>query len=734
MISRGVFFISAVLLIIGSANITISGNTRLLIPFNVILAEVAIGLYILFQNRKSEMNRAFCALSICLAFWAYAAQRFTYSLTLPSAVLWGKLVFIGPAVAAPMFYYFTFVFPRRMDNLSGTQKLLMFLLPAAAVAMLPTDLILKEAVLTEGAPAITFGVGYSFLLAYFIIYVGYGIANMIGRYNSSIGGERMQARYLLFGVTLSAIFAGVTGLMLPSFGEYRFTGYSPLFAFIFLATTAYAIGVARLVSIEFMMQKGLIYLVISTILTFFYVLAGLASGQPLEYILGDKTIVAFMFFAMFASIIYQPVYRYILELSDRLLYGGRYNYQKTLLNMSHGITSVIKLSELMRLIVSNFLDNIKVKEMSVLIFDENRMKFKSAPCEIKTAGKYKRIEFDANGPIATYLSTKRDILVRDEVESKTDGHPSLSQTGVFQSLRHELEKLGMALWIPVISKEKLIAIICIGYKLSGDMYTDEDIELLKILSNQIAVAFDNSMMYSTISRQYEELKRTKDKLDEADKLASLGTMAAGMAHEIKNPLSSMKVFSQLLHDRYEDPDFRRKFEEIIPTEIGRIDRIVEGLLSFARSPEMKLSEVNIQEMLEEILSDFKGDIERGNISIIKKFNVVPGIQADREQLLRAFSNIILNAVQAMPAGGQLEIELDPEKSSKSVTVKIADAGEGIPKEQLKHIFDPFFTTKHYGTGLGLTISHSIISKHRGTIEIQSEGSKGTTVTVTLPVS
>lgn len=738
VLSKGVFFISAAILIIGSVNIIVSGNTRLLIPFNVILVDIAIGLYILFQNRKGEINMAFCALSISLAFWAYATQRLTYSLTPLSAMLWGKLVYIGPAFAAPLFYYFTFVFPKRTGNLSGTQRIFMFLLPVAAIAMLPTDLILKESVLAEGGRAIVFGVGYSFLLAYFIIYIGYGIANMIGKYNSSLGGERMQARYLLFGVILSAVFAGITSLILPWLGEYRFTGYGPLFALIFLATTAYAIGVARLLSIEFMMQKGLIYLVISTILTLFYVLAGLASGQPLEYILGDKTIVAFMFFALFASILYQPVYRFILELSDRLLYGGRYNYQKTLLNMSHGITSVIKLSELIRLIVSNFLDNIKVKEMSVLLLDENRNRFKSAPCDIKTAGKYKRIEFDAGEPIATYLSAKKDILVRDEVESEIGRHPSLlSQAGPFSSfhgLRDELEKLGMAVWIPVISKEKLIAIICLGYKLSGDMYTDEDIELLRILANQIAVAFDNSMMYSTISRQYEELKRAKDKLDEADKLASLGTMAAGMAHEIKNPLSSMKVFSQLLHDRYEDPDFRKKFEEIIPTEISRIDRIVEGLLGFARSPEMKLSQVNIQELFEEILTDFKGDIERGNINIIKKFNDVPDIHADREQLLRAFSNIILNAVQAMPAGGQLEIELGSDKLSKSVTAKIADTGQGIPKEQLNHIFDPFFTTKHYGTGLGLTISHSIIDKHMGTIDIQSESSKGTTVTVTLPVS
>jgi two-component system NtrC family sensor kinase len=737
-LSRGVFFISAAVVIIGSVNIIVAGDIRSLIPFNVILADVAVGFYILFQNRKSEINRSFCALSACLAFWSYATLRFAAAPALSSAEFWGKLVFIGPALFSPIFYYFTYVFPRRIKSLSGAQKILMFLLPAAAISLLSTDFILKGVVMGVGGPSIVFGAGYGVFLAYFIIYGGIGIANMIGKYYSSIGIEKMQAGYLILGAALSAFFAGITSMALPWFNEYRFTAYSPLFTLAFIGATAYAIGVARLLSFEFMMQRGLIYLALSTILTLFYVLAGIASGRPAADMLEQNTLVSFLFFALFASVIYRPVYRYILELSDRLFYGGKYNYQKTLLTLSQGITAVIKLSELINLIVSNFLDNIKVKEISVLIFNENRNRFISAPCAVKTAGRYKRIEFDAGGPIATYLSTKREILVRDEIESEIDKHPFLlSQTGelaALQILRDELEKLGMAAWIPVISKGKLIAIICLGYKLSGDMYTDEDIGLLKILANQLAVSFENSAMYSTITKQYEELKLARDKLSEADRLASLGTMAAGMAHEIKNPLSSMKVFSQLLRERYEDPEFRKKFEEIIPKEINRIDRIVEGLLGFARSPELKLSQVNIQELLEEILTDMKEDAERAGIKIVKRFGSAPNVQADSEQLIRAFSNIILNATQAMASGGKLDIELTEDGPSKAVTVKITDTGHGISKDHLEHIFDPFFTTKHYGTGLGLTIFHSIIEKHKGTIDIQSEEGKGTAVTVTLPVS
>jgi signal transduction histidine kinase len=738
LLSRAVVFTAAAAVITGSLNFIAYGDLQSLIPFNVIITDAALGLYILFQNRKSEINRAFCALSICFAFWIYAILNFAGSMTLVSAEFWSKLLFIGPALIPPIFFYFTNVFPRKDKDISASDSVLLVLLPLAAIAMLPADFTVKEVVAGESGFSMAYGMGFSLFLSYFIIHICYSISRMGGKYFSSAGIEKMQMRYLIFGAALSAFFAGVTGIALPWFNEYRFIVYSPLFTLIFLVTTAYAIGVPRLLSIEYMMQKGFIYLVTTAIFTAFYIAAGLVSGQLPADILGYKPLIAFMFFALIASIIYQPVYEYIMELSDRLLYGGRYNYQKTLLGLSQGITSVIKLGELINLIISTFLDNIKVEEISVLLFDEKRKRFRSAPCDLNTGGKYKRIEFDAAGPIAAYLSANREILVRDEIESEIDKHSSvLSEKGLinsYKALRDELVKLEMAVWVPVISKRELIAIICLGYKMSGDMYTDEDAGLLKTLANQIAVAFENSKMYTTIARQYEELKLTKDKLSEADKLASLGTMAAGMAHEIKNPLSSMKVFTQLLHERYGDAEFRKKFEEVIPKEINRIDRIVEGLLSFAMSPELKLSTVDVHEILEEILSDMKDDFQRSGITVIKKFNPIPMVLAEKEQLRRAFSNIIVNANEAMTNGGKLEIQTSADEPSNTVQVKMIDSGHGISTEHLKHIFDPFFTTRHYGTGLGLTITQSIINGLKGRINIHSEEGKGTTATVTLPAS
>jgi signal transduction histidine kinase len=723
-LSRGTVYLSIISFIIGSIVLSTSGQTAILVPFYIILANLTLGFYILFQNIRSEINISFCALTICFVFWIYSAFMLKNAVSPSEAIIWGKLIFLGPILMPFIFTTFVMFFPRRIKMLSRLQKIMILLPPAILLFLLPAN------------PSI-YGIGHTFFYIYLISYLAFSLYIMFIKYKISVGIENMQIRYLFMGVIITSFLLIATNSIMPILGNAQYAENGPLFTIIFVASTAYAIKVHRLLSIEYIIEKGLIYLALSSLFTSFFIIAGLLSGYSLGDIINNRLFFIALQFILLASVIYQPALMFIQKIADKLLSGRKYDYQKTLLGMSHDITSVIRLKELINLIISNFLSTIKVKEISFIIFDDEKQKYKSAPCDIKTEGRYKKIEFDIRSPIAHWLKSNKDILVRDEIESEIDKNyfPKTDKSRFIglQHLRDELERLGMAVWIPVISKDKMTAIICLGYKQAGDMYTDEDIGLFKTVANHVAVALENSVMYSTIAKQYEELKLTKDKLSQADKLASLGSMAAGMAHEIKNPLSSMKVFSQLLHDRYDDPEFRKKFIEIMPKEISRIDRIVEGLLSFARSPEPQLFQVDIKEIMDEVLEDLKGNIEKTEIKVTKK--IVPTkILADKDQLSRAFLNIILNAIQAMPGGGSLIIETSVvESPARSLVVRINDTGHGISQDHLKHIFDPFFTTKHYGTGLGLAITHGIITAHKGAIDIESHVDAGTSVTITLPL-
>lgn len=229
------------------------------------------------------------------------------------------------------------------------------------------------------------------------------------------------------------------------------------------------------------------------------------------------------------------------------------------------------------------------------------------------------------------------------------------------------------------------------------------------------------------------VKKLEDHVRRSDKLAALGTMAAGMAHEIKNPLSSMKVLTQLMEKRFDEPEYRQKFSEIMPKEIGRIDKIVESLLGYARTNSPKIEQVQINEVIDESLNFLNEKIKKNNISAVVNANEIPAIWGDSQHFLQVFVNLILNAVQSMPDGGRLNISTNFNVETNEINIIVKDTGCGIPKEDIAYLFDPFFTTKYEGTGLGLTIVHGIIDAHNGRIEVESENNKGSIFRIYLPV-
>jgi PAS domain S-box-containing protein len=244
------------------------------------------------------------------------------------------------------------------------------------------------------------------------------------------------------------------------------------------------------------------------------------------------------------------------------------------------------------------------------------------------------------------------------------------------------------------------------------------------------------------------LKRLEQQIRRSDRLASLGTLSAGMAHEIKNPLVSIKTFAQLLPERYQDSDFRETFSNLIGHEIERIDSLVNQLLRFARPAKPVLKLMHVQEILEKSLLLVGHRLYQKDIKLSRSWEAnVDTIRADADQLEQVFLNFFLNAMDAMKNGGELnvqtEIRTDKEwvsalaqsngNTHEILRITIRDTGDGIRGEDIPHVFDPFFTTKDYGTGLGLSVVHGIIQEHGGQIEVESELKKGTAFHILLPL-
>lgn len=287
--------------------------------------------------------------------------------------------------------------------------------------------------------------------------------------------------------------------------------------------------------------------------------------------------------------------------------------------------------------------------------------------------------------------------------------------------------------------------------------TDTDKDLPLAVSSSIFNSYDGKTLGALIVfSDLTERKILETEMRRADRLASLGTLAAGMAHEIKNPLVALKTFTQLLPEKYSDREFRENFSKLANQEVDRINSLVEQLLNFARPSLPSFRKTDICEILENTLFLLKSKTTEQNIEVKKEIEKLPlMIMADGDQLKQVLLNIIINSLQAMGEKGILTVSARIRRATEAaaaaargeglvrrlhrlwaqdcVLIEISDTGKGIDPKDLPHLFDPFFTTKESGAGLGLAIAHSIIKEHGGIIDVKSMVGEGTTFSITMPM-
>jgi signal transduction histidine kinase len=307
------------------------------------------------------------------------------------------------------------------------------------------------------------------------------------------------------------------------------------------------------------------------------------------------------------------------------------------------------------------------------------------------------------------------------------------------------------LGVPITSKGRVFGNLYLTEKQGAAEFSQEDEKLAVTLAAQAAVAIENASLYEELQRSYEELKQSQHLLVRQEKLASLGRLAAGLAHELNNPLSSVAGFAEGLQRRLGGGTIAsqagvaevQEYLDMIQAEVSRAAAIVRRLLDFARQREPAFGLVDLQGVVAEAVSLVQRQATLANQRIVvATFPDGCAVRGDFQMLQQVFLNLLTNALDAIEGGGEIRIVArclgqthEPAFDRRSVAVVVSDDGSGISPENLAKVFDPFFTTKGVGkgTGLGLAISQSIVEQHGGTIEIRSAGpGKGTVVTVVLP--
>lgn len=324
-----------------------------------------------------------------------------------------------------------------------------------------------------------------------------------------------------------------------------------------------------------------------------------------------------------------------------------------------------------------------------------------------------------------------ETMVVDNIEASEDPYADLLVK----------EGLHSTAYIPLVSKGQPLGVMVVS-SYSGFKFSANYVDFLTAIGNQIGVAVDNANLYENLKRAYQKLKEAQEQVIRTEKLASLGKLAATVAHEINNPLAAVLTYTRLMmklmsrgrftQERLEDI---ARYLTIMESETARCGEIVKNLLAFSRQPKITVEASSIEELIEKTLVLISHDLEMKNIQLVKEIEPdLPKIKCSSRHIQQALLNLLSNASEAMPEGGTLTVAAKHSKSDGFVETVISDTGCGISEEDLKNIFEPFFTTKEEGrgVGLGLSVVHGIITRHNGSIEIESKPDEGSTFKVRLP--
>jgi signal transduction histidine kinase len=387
-----------------------------------------------------------------------------------------------------------------------------------------------------------------------------------------------------------------------------------------------------------------------------------------------------------------------------------------LIEIGRDITSSLDLDEVLRRVVRHATRLLRVQVSSLMLLDETATTLHGRATYGTSHGWLQGLALDLTTcALGEVVRTGSPLAILDVRHRLPD---------YFMRLVYH-EGLRSLLCVPLKISARLLGLLLV-YTTEPRRFREDEVELLAALAAQSATAIENA-------RLYRAMLDTQERLRQSERLAALGRMSAGLAHEIRNPLQTMQLLAYAMHKDCPTRSPLRADLEVIRNEIGRLTLLVDQFLDFARPKQLEVTPQKLQEIMEETLLFISAEARRRKIRLHKKWRGdLPPVRVDGAQIKQVFLNVLLNALQAMPSGGLLEASIDADGTR--ITTDIRDHGEGIPAEIQVHLCTPFFTTKPKGVGLGLSISQRIIENHRGTMAIVSHPGEGTTVRISLPLT
>lgn len=534
---------------------------------------------------------------------------------------------------------------------------------------------------------------------------------------------------------------------------------------LFYLSVGYAIVKHDLFDIDALVKQAAVYGTLTLAVTTAYA----ASLAVLSLLLpADQTRIPSSFtvaFIVVVAIFFQPLRAGVQSVIDRTFYRSRLDYRGTVSELSAALTSLLDLDEILGRVGRTVTQGFQLHSLAVVLWSDDEA----------TLWRYheRSGQMEPGTPQHGFAALYRELAREPGRLWYPDRHGATDEAGDAAAAREDAERLGAALVVPLAIRAQTIGAFALGRRRSGRPFNREDIELLATLAAQSAVAVQNARSYRAVralneeleakvgartlelessnaelGRAYEGLQAAQEQLLTTEKMASLGLIVAGVAHEINNPLSfiignvgPLHQTLALLSDyaaRHDDPELAREIDRLtkilnlMALGAERTAAIVQDLRTFSRVGEAQPRPTDLHDAIEVSLRLLRPRWA-DRITIHRDYGPVSPVDVIPGQMNQVFMNVLANACDAIKGQGNLWIRTRAEDAH--VTVAIRDDGHGIRPEHVTRVFDPFFTTKPIGsgTGLGLAITHGIVSQHGGTIRVHTEPGRGTEFQIVLPI-
>lgn len=691
--------------------------------FSIIPVNAVLWFFILAGRKRDTIVRSYLKWSLCVALWSLGYGITLSGLLSPEITLvWNRLCHAFAAFI-PVFFLELVMSLIQKDPMRSRSMIAVYVGGVLLFALAWTEHLVSGLWTMPGAgyqPVA--GPGYWVFGAFFWIVVCEGLVLMARKLKYLFGQERQQVKIFMIGSAIgylggSTLFIQAFGLNVLPVGVFMISSY--------VLYTGYAIYKYGFMDVELIVRRATVF---AGLFVFVYGVVAVFTvlGQKyFENMLGWPVWTAMIPSILIITMALRPLENALISVTDKYLFQKDYDYRELMRLFTAEVLTIFDYAQITRNTVDALNNIIKLESCAVVLCPEGGSVFKLAA---GTGLKDETVEYTRESALIRRLASTQSSLQND-----TDAQRAPDSAAI----RSEMKRLGIELCVPIIFRKELLGFIGLGRKKSGDVYSQEDIDVLTSLARTEAIAISNARLFTQLSETQAEAAQN-------EKMAVIGTLAAGINHEICNPLGIVRGQCEMFLLNYRDgiygqlPDKEvldqavEIFGKIIK-ETDRATSITKRLSTFAKpNKHFQITEVDAAHEVEEVIAILGHELKLENVDIRVELKPdFPRIMVDRKELQEIIFNIVRNAAQAISGKGHIVI--DGRRNGTKAMLTIRDNGHGIPEDKIEKIFHPFFTTKDpgKGTGLGLFIVKQIVERNEGSISVRSAAGKGTEFTLTF---